>query len=246
MNQKQTDTRQTEKKQTGRLQQQGKQELPYERFIALGPQSLTECELLAIILRTGTKDKNAVQLAGEVLQLAKYPREGLLGLYDVSLEELMEIRGIGQVKAVKLKCLAELTMRMSRATARRNLCMTSSRTVAEYFMESLRHRDTECVILVSLDSKGQVLQEKKLSDGSVRMSLISPREIFIEALQSRAVNIILVHNHPSGDPTPSRADIELTRNVRELGEKMDIPLLDHIIIGDNRYTSFRELDEIYG
>lgn len=217
------------------------QELPYERFIRFGPENLTERELIAIILRTGTKDQSALQLAGQVLDLAKYPREGLLGLYDVSLEELMSIKGIGMVKAVKLKCLAELSMRMSRATAEQGLCFTNSRKVAEYFMEQLRHRSTECVILVCLDSKGQLISEKKLSDGSVKMSLISPREIFLEALQSRAVNIILVHNHPSGDPTPSRADVELTNSIKELGQKMDIPLLDHIIIGDNRYTSFKEL-----
>lgn len=218
-----------------------KQDLPYEKFIRFGPEHLTETELVAIILRTGTRECSALQLAGQVLGLAKYPREGLLGLYDVGLEELMSIKGIGMVKAVKLKCLTELSMRISRATASKGLSFTNSRAVADYFMETLRHRSTECVILVCLDSKGQLLQEKKLSDGSVKMSLISPREIFLEALRCRAVNILLVHNHPSGDPSPSRADLELTENVRELGEKMDIPLLDHIIIGDNRYTSFKEL-----
>lgn len=222
-------------------EQMNTQDMPYEKFIRFGPENLTETELIAIILRTGTKDSSALELASKVLALAKYPREGLLGLYDVSLEELMSIKGIGMVKAIKLKCLTELSMRISRATAREGLCFTNSQTVAEYFMESMRHRNTECVILVCLDSKGQLLWEKKLSDGSVNMSLISPREIFIEALQHKAVNIILIHNHPSGDPTPSRTDRELTENVRELGIKMDIPLLDHIIIGDNRYTSFKEL-----
>ncbi len=222
-------------------EQTNMQDMPYEKFLRFGPESLTESELLAIILRTGTKDISAVELANKVLALAKYPREGLLGLYDVSLEELMSIKGIGMVKAVKLKSLTELSMRISRATAKQGLSFNRSGKVAEYFMEKLRHRTTECVILVSLDVKGQLIREQKLSDGSVRMALISPREIFLEALQNRAVNIILVHNHPSGDPTPSEADKELTRNVKELGEKMDIPLLDHIIIGDNRYTSFREL-----
>ena len=220
------------------------QNLPYEKFRQLGPQSLTESELLAIILRTGTRDKSALQLAEEVLQLSKYPREGLLGLYDVSLEELMAIKGIGMVKAVKLKCLTELTMRMSRSCAKSKLCFKNPATVADYFMEKLRHLDTECVILVSLDAKGELLKEKKLSDGSVRMSMISPREIFLEALKNKAVNVILVHNHPSGDPTPSRADIEMTQIVHEMGEMMDIPLLDHIIIGDNQYASFRELGKL--
>lgn len=215
-------------------------DMPYEKFLEFGAENLTDRELLAIILRTGTKDMSALELAGQVLSLAKYPREGLLGLYDVTLEELMQIKGIGMVKAVKLKSLTELSVRISQTMAKEGLICNRSSTVAKYFMEKLRHRDTECVILVCLDGKGQLIAEKKISDGSVKMSLISPREIFMEALKCRAVNIILVHNHPSGDPTPSRADRELTMNLMELGEKMDIPLLDHIIIGDNRYTSFKE------
>ena len=217
------------------------QDMPYERFVRFGPENLTESELLAIILRTGTKDASALELAEEVLALAKYPKEGLLGLYDISLEELMSIKGIGLVKAIKLKCLTELSMRISCARAKQGLVFTKSGMVAEYYMERLRHRNTECVFLLCLDVKGQLLKECRLSDGSVRMALISPREIFIQALECKAANIILLHNHPSGDPTPSLADIELTQNVQELGNKMDIPLLDHIIIGDNRYTSLREL-----
>ena len=180
-------------------------QLPYERFQQFGPENLTEAELLAVILRTGTKDTSAVELAEKVLALAKYPREGLLGLHDVSVEELTQIRGIGIVKAVKLKCIAELSNRMSRARASTGICFTRADMVAEYFMEKLRHKDTECVYLLCLDAKGQLIREKKLSDGCVNMALISPREIFLEA-----------------------------------GEQMDIPLLDHIIIGDNRYTSFKE------
>lgn len=218
--------------------------LPYERFLRFGPENLTESELLAIILRTGTKEMNAEELAKQVLSLAKYPREGLLGLYDVTLDELMQIKGIGMVKAIKLKSLTELSMRISRASAKEGLLFTDSSTVADYYMEMLRHLNTECVILVCLDGKGQLIREKKLSDGSVKMSLISPREIFIEAIQCRAVNMLLIHNHPSGDPTPSRIDRELTANLKEMGDKMDIPLLDHIIIGDNRYVSFRELEYI--
>lgn len=215
---------------------------PYEKFLIYGPEHLTESELLAIILRTGTSNTSALELAEQVLGLAKSPREGLLGLYDLTLEELMQVRGIGEVKAVKLKCLTELSMRISRATARERMKCGDSGTVADYFMEQLRHKETECVILVSLDCKGQIIKESLLSSGSVRMSLISPREIFLEALHYKAVNIILVHNHPSGDPTPSECDVELTQSVKEMGDTLEIPLLDHIIIGDNRYTSFKESD----
>ena len=136
---------------------QASQDLPYEKFLQFGPENLTESELLAIILRTGTREKSAVELAAEVLSLARYPREGLLGLYDVTLEELMQIKGIGEVKAIKLKCLTELSMRISKATAKQGLCFTSSKTVAKYFMERLRHLEKECVILVCLDAKGQLL-----------------------------------------------------------------------------------------
>lgn len=219
---------------------ESKELLPYERFLRFGAESLTEAELLAIVIRTGTKEKSALQLAEEVLRLARYPKEGLLGLYDVTVQELQEISGIGEVKAVKLKCLTELSMRMSMARAKEGLNFSHSGQVAAYFMEKLRHRDTECVYLVCLDARGRVLREKKLSEGSVRMSLISPREIFLSALENKAVNIILIHNHPSGDPTPSHSDMELTDNVRELGQKMDVNLLDHIVIGDNRYVSFKE------
>lgn len=222
------------------VQEKNRQELPYERFLRFGAENLTEAELLAIIIRTGTKEKSALQLAEQVLRLARYPKEGLLGLYNVTLNELKSIKGIGEVKAVKLKCLAELSKRMSAATASQGISFRSSGQVAGYFMERLRHRDTECVVLACLDAKGQLIAEKRLSDGSVKMALISPREIFLEALSCRAVNILLVHNHPSGDPSPSRADVELTENVREVGEKIDIPILDHIIIGDNRYYSFKE------
>lgn len=215
-------------------------DLPYEKFLRFGPETLTETELLAIILRTGTKDCSAKELAGQILSKTRYPKEGLIGLHTVSLEELMEIKGIGEVKAVKVKCIAELSLRMSMATALKGIRFTSSSQVASAYMEKLRHRETECVYLLCLDAKGQLISEKQLSKGSVRMSLISPREIFIEALQAKAVNVILLHNHPSGDPTPSASDIALTQNVRKMGDIMDIPLLDHIVIGDNVYVSFME------
>lgn len=236
-----------EKQKTGSLRRPKtcSQELPYERFLRFGSECLTEAELLAVIIRTGAPGENAVKVAEQVLNLAGHPREGLLGLYNVTLEELMSVRGIGEVKAVKLKCLAELSKRICSATAKEGITFTSSAQVAGYFMEQLRHRDTECVVLACVDAKGQMICEKQLSHGSVKMALISPREIFMEALRCKAVNILLVHNHPSGDPTPSRTDMKLTENVRELGEKMDIPLLDHIIIGDNRYISFKEESWFY-
>ena len=162
----------------------------------------------------------------------------------MSLSELCSVQGIGMVKAVKLKCIAELSMRLSRAVAKEGLIVNNPRTISRYYMEALRHRETECVVLACLDTKGELIGEKMISQGSVKMSLVSPREIFMEALRLEAVNIILLHNHPSGDPNPSDCDVSLTEKLLDAGKQLDIPLLDHIIIGDNKYFSFKEANLI--
>lgn len=215
-------------------------ELPYEKFLKYGPESLSEAELLAIILRTGTKDCSSVELGKKILNLAVSPHKGLLGLYHISVEELKQIRGIGEVKAVKIKCIAELSMRMAKAKNEPLLRFDAPKTVADYFMEQLRHEEREKVILLCLDNKAQLISQTVLSVGTVNASLVSPREAFQYALRMQAVYIMVLHNHPSGDPKPSRQDIEITNRLLKTGELMDIPLLDHIIIGDNRYISFKE------
>lgn len=214
--------------------------MPYEKFVAYGAENLTDAELLAIILRTGTKNCDALQLANMVLEECNCGKQGLLGLFHMSLEQFSRIKGIGPVKAVKLKCITELSKRIASTKAWGEMVFQKSGTVAAYFMEKLRHRNKECVIVMLLDSKGHLIKEVELSSGTVKMSLLSPREVFIEALKAEAVQMILIHNHPSGDPTPSKDDILITERIYELGQKMDIPLLDHIIIGDQSYMSFKE------
>lgn len=217
-----------------------RKELPYEKFLKYGPESLSEAELLAIILRTGTKDCNSVELAGKILDLATSPYKGLLGLYHISVEELMQLRGIGEVKAVKIKCIAELSMRMAKARKEPLVKFESPKSVADYFMEELRHEEREKVLLLCLDNKAQLISRFVLSVGTANASLLSPREVFKYALRVQAVHIMVLHNHPSGDPIPSRQDMEITRRLYKTGELMEIPLIDHIIIGDKKYTSFRE------
>lgn len=217
-----------------------RQNMPYERFLRFGPQALTESELLAIVLRTGTKGKPALKMAEEILSLANEKREGLLGLYDMTLEDLKSIVGMGEVKAVKVKCLTELSARISAASAKEGLIVNSPGTIAEYFMEKLRHNKTESVFLACFDAKGELIHEEELATGSVNSAVTTPREIFLKAMEQKAVNVILVHNHPSGDPTPSSADMALTRGAAQMGITLGIPLLDHIVIGDNRYVSFKE------
>lgn len=215
-------------------------ELPYEKFLQLGPGSLTEAELLAIIIRTGTAHANSVELGRKVMDLPPVRMYGLNGLHYVTLKELTSISGIGEVKAVKIKCLAELSMRMAAAAAKKELQFLNPASVAGYYMERLRHERRERVLLLLLDGKECLIGEELLSIGTVNASLLSPREVFLTALKAEAVHIMLLHNHPSGDPTPSRQDMKITDEIKEIGGIIDIPLIDHIIIGDNKYMSFRE------
>ncbi len=211
---------------------------PYEKFKKFGAKSLTDEELLAIFIRTGTKEKNSVEIARQILEL--FPERGLLGLFHIHQSSLMEIPGIGEVKAVKLLCLAELAQRISRIKAEKNLQFEKPATVAEYYMESLRHEEKEQVILVLLDKRLRLLKDVLLSVGTISESVISPREIFVEAFKENAAQFMLLHNHPSGDPEPSASDLKMTERVKMLSQFMGIPLIDHIIIGDNCYVSLRE------
>lgn len=217
-------------------------ELPYEKFLNQGSASLTEAELLAIILRTGTKNCPALEMAKKVLTLAGGKDFKLNTLHHLSLKELMDIPGIGEVKAIKIKCLSELAVRMALEKASVTLQFDSPKTVADYYMEKLRHKERETVLLLLLDNKLRLIEEYTLSQGTVRASLLSSREIFIEALKCRACHLMLLHNHPSGDPSPSRQDIAVTQQIKEAGELMDIPLIDHIVLGDGCYFSFKEKD----
>ena len=217
-----------------------RQDMPYERFIALGPEALSDAELIAIILRTGTRSFSALELAKRILRKTNGSDEGLNCLHHLSLQELKEIPGIGEVKAVKLKCMAEIAVRMSREKASGKLKFDSPRSVAEYYMEEMRHQEKEKILLLLLDNKLHFIEEYMISLGTVNSSLLSTRDVFIRALKVRASHIMLLHNHPSGDPKPSRQDILITRKIKEAGELMDIPLVDHIILGDGIYTSLKE------
>ena len=212
---------------------------PYEKFKELGASALSNEELLAIILRTGTSSKPALKIAEEVLNTKDAYDGKLMGLYHKSLKQLMEIEGIGEVKAIKLKCLTELSIRMAKERLENRNVFQTPEDIAQYYMETCRHLEVEKVFLLCLDNQLRLLKECVLSTGTINASLISPREVYIQALEAKAVHILLVHNHPSGDPTPSRQDIEISKKVMEAGKMMDIPLLDHIIIGDHSYVSLK-------
>lgn len=213
---------------------------PYEKFLRLGPECLSEAELLAIILRTGTKNCPALELAEKILSLSTTGEGGLNALHHLSLAELQSLPGIGEVKAVKIKSIAELAVRMAKEKAMHKLKFDQPQTVAAYFMEEMRHEEIEKVLLLSLDNKLQLIEKYVLSIGTVKASLLSPREVFVQAFKNKACYIMLLHNHPSGDCVPSRQDILITNRIKEAGELVEIPIMDHIIIGNGNYTSFKE------
>ncbi len=214
-------------------------DLPYEKFLAYGAQNLTDAELLAIIIRTGTKGEDALTLAKRVLEM-NANRDGLLQLQHIHLEQLKSIRGIGEVKAVRIKCIAELSNRIAATHMRERVDFSRPELVADYYMERMRHLENEQVRMLLLDNKGRLIHDTVLSTGTVNFSVLSPRDMFIRALEYRAVYIMLLHNHPSGDPTPSKDDRAMTAKIKAAGSFLQIPLLDHIIIGDGRYVSFLE------
>lgn len=213
-------------------------EKPYDRFLKAGPQALTDAELLAIIIRTGHKGADAMTLAREILE--KSGEYGITGLYHMSVEDLMQVKGIGEVKAVKIKCIAELSNRIAKSKRGQKIVFQSPKEVAAYYMEQMRHLEKEQCLCIFLDSSMGLLRERTISVGTVNASLISTREIFMEALAAKAVNLMVLHNHPSGCVSPSAEDVKMTDKLKEASVLMDIPLIDHLIIGDNNYYSFRE------
>ncbi len=214
-------------------------ERPYEKCEKYGPTALSDAELLAVILRTGSKDKTAVELATEVLNLHPAYRN-LTALYHLSGRELRNVRGIGAVKAIQIMCIGELSRRIARTNVENTISFSNPQSVADYFMEQLRHLPREEIHVMFFDTKLRLLCERKIAEGTVKSAQTTPREILIEAMKCEAVFMILVHNHPSGLPKPSQSDLLFTNRVKEAGDLVGITLSDHIIIGDNCYVSLKE------
>ena len=212
---------------------------PYEKCERFGAENLTDAELLAVLLRTGTQGENSLQLAHRLIQ-ADCSGRGILNIHRWTFDRLMRVKGIGRVKAVQILCLSELAKRMAKSAAMDRLDFSDPKTVARYYMEEMRHKEKEVIKLLLLNTKAKLIGECVISIGTVDAALVSPRDLFIEALQRNASAIILLHNHPSGDPSPSREDERITRRIYEAGALLGILLLDHIIIGDNCFISLKE------
>lgn len=209
---------------------------PRERLIREGARVLSDPELIAILLRTGDSNKSAVELATEVLSRFS----GLKNLVQTGVEELTVIKGIGPVKAAQLKAAIEIGRRLASATQCHQPAIRGPEDAASLVMEEMRHFDREHFCALLLNTKHQLIAQEVISIGTLNSSLVHPRELFKTAIKRSASAIILVHNHPSGDPTPSSEDREITRRLQEAGSIIGIEVLDHIVIGDNKFISFRD------
>ncbi|TVX87253.1 JAB domain-containing protein [Paenibacillus agilis] len=209
---------------------------PRERMIRSGAEALSHAELLAILLRTGTRDESALLLAQRILN-----RTGSLrSLGDMSVHELTQIRGIGTAKAVQLQASLELGRRMAQTRITEDPFIRRPQDAADMVMETMRHYKREHFMCLYLNTKNRVLGQETISIGTLDASLVHPREVFRAAMKYGSASIICLHNHPSGDPTPSQEDILITRRLMEAGELIGIEVLDHVVIGDNRYVSLKE------
>ena len=209
---------------------------PRERLVQKGAQSLSNQELLAIILRTGTRNESVLQVAQRMLQHF----EGLRLLKHATIEELTAIKGIGSAKAIQVLASLELGQRVMQLHPDEKYKILSPEDGANYVMEDMRFLNQEHFVAVYLNTKNQVIHKQTVFIGSLNASLVHPREVFKEGIKRSAASLICFHNHPSGDPTPSREDIEVTKRLLESGKILGIDLLDHIIIGDKQYVSLKE------
>lgn len=212
------------------------EERPRERLARLGPEALKDAELVAVIIRSGTRDMGAVALSEKVIRTFR----DLRGVARASIQELMEVKGLGEVKAIEIKAALELGKRLAAHTADQRPRISSAEDVSRLLMIPFKDCEIEIFKVLLLNPKNEVIKIADVSRGSLDAAVALPREVFRQAVRDGAVSIIVCHNHPSGDPEPSRADIALTRRLHESGELIGITLLDHIVFGDGRYVSLKE------
>ena len=212
-------------------------ERPYEKLEMYGESTLSNAELIAIIIKSGTKDESSVEIAQKILALEKNGENNLRFLQNISIEEFMSIKGIGKVKAIQLKALGELTKRISRPIDTSQIQINSPEDVANLLTDELKFEKREIVKAIILNSKNVVIKIVDVCFGGTNSAILKPRDVLQDAIKLGAPKIILVHNHPSGDPTPSKSDFDFTERMVQASDIMGIELLDHIVIGDCDYCS---------
>jgi len=212
-------------------------ERPKEKLLTYGADSLSNSELLAIILRTGTQGENVLQLSSRLLS----ELEGLDGILSASFNEITSIKGIKEGKASQILALSELFRRFRTLKAmKKYVKINSPKDLADLLMGEMNELTQEVLKVVLLSTKNMIIGTKDVFKGSLNTSIVHPREIFKQAINKNSASIIICHNHPSGDPTPSKEDINITLRIKECGDIIGIKLVDHIIIGNNKFVSLKE------
>jgi len=212
-------------------------ERPREKLIRYGPQALSNVELLAILLRTGHKEESALDLAKRVLS---YDKDGIRFLTKCTVEELTQIKGIGDSKACQILAAVELGNRISRSHLENKTAIKGPKDVVSIFINEMSFFDKEHFVVVFLNTKNEVISYETISIGNLNSSIVHPREVFNRAIKKSAASLILIHNHPSGNVNPSKEDIQITNRLVEASKIIGIDILDHIIIGGGKYYSFKE------
>lgn len=217
-------------------------ERPYEKLEMYGERTLSNAELLAIIIKSGTKEESSVTLAQKILSLGenkKCKQDNLKFLQELSIEEFMEIKGIGKIKAIQLKAVCELAKRISRPIEQIKTKIRNPKDIADLLMDELKVEKREIVKVIIMNSQNVILKIQTIAQGGTSSAQVDSKDVLAEAVKIGAPKVILVHNHPSGESKPSRADIEFTQKIEKAAEILGIQLLDHIVIGYNQYTSIK-------
>lgn len=212
------------------------EERPRERMLQYGAGALSQAELLAILLRTGTRQESAIHMAQRIL----VESGGIRGILDLSLDELTKMKGIGPAKAVQIKAGIELGQRLARTRLPEAQTIRSPHDAADLLMEQLRYLHKEHFVCLFLNTKNHIIAQETLSIGSLNASIVHPREVFRAAIKCSSASVVCAHNHPSGDPTPSPEDIRMTERLCRAGDIVGIDVLDHIVIGDGKFVSLKE------
>ncbi|MDR1245779.1 MAG: DNA repair protein RadC [Clostridiales Family XIII bacterium] len=212
-------------------------ERPREKMRLLGAGKLSNSELLAVLLGTGTRAQSATALAGRILSMTP---DGIAYLSECTLEELARVSGVGDAKACRIAAAVELGRRLATNPKDKRIRIASPQEVAELFIEAMRHLKQECFRVLLLNIKNEIMAIEEVSIGNINSSVADPREVFRPAVRRGSASVILAHNHPSGNPEPSDADIEATKRLALAGELLGIKVIDHIVIGDGNYVSMRQ------
>ena len=209
-------------------------EQPREKLISMGPKSLSDSELLAIILRVGNKEKNVIELSREILE-----KFSIRDLSEIDYSQIVKFNGIKKAKAAQVIACFEFARRLAEHNSE-GIVIKSSRDIAEILIPELRYKKKEHLIGIYLNNRNKIIRKETVTIGTVDTSLIHPREIFMPAIESGAKSVIIVHNHPSGNPSPSKEDMLVTKRITSSGALLGIELIDHLIIGGNDYVSFKD------